>query len=75
MNDKEEEITNEVEELKNQVNDLVKANLELKANLSSTLSMLRFTLGIAYNAHPDNDKIRGMVDSLYSLGSEDGSSQ
>lgn len=73
MSDKNEETINEIEELKKQVNDLAKANLELKANLTSTLSMLRFTLGIAYNAHPDNDKIRGMVDSLYSLGSEDGS--
>lgn len=73
MSDKNEETINEVEELKKQVNDLMKANLELKANLTSTLSMLRFTLGIAYNAHPDNDKIKGMVDSLYSLGSEDGS--
>ena len=75
MSDKKIEVNDEIEKLQERMDELSRENFELRNSLNSTLSMLRFTLGIAYNAHPDNDKIRGMVDSLYSFGSEDGSRQ
>ena len=67
MNDKKIEVNDEIENLKVQIQDLNRENYELRNSLNSTLSMLRFTLGIAYNAHPDNDRIKAMVENLYTL--------
>lgn len=75
MSDNKIEVNDEIENLNAQIQELSQANYELRASLNSTLSMLRFTLGIAYNAHPDNDRIKGMVESLYALGDNDGSRQ
>lgn len=68
MNDKKIEVNDEIEKLQERINELSRENYELRNSLNSTLSMLRFTLGIAYNAHPDNDRIKAMVDNLYTLG-------
>lgn len=68
MNDKKIEVNDEIEKLQERINELSRENFELRNSLNSTLSMLRFTLGIAYNAHPDNDRIKAMVDNLYTLG-------
>lgn len=72
MNDEEKkiEVNDEIENLHNQIEQLSRENYELRNNLSSVVSMLRFTVGIAYNAHPDNDKIKAMVDKLYTLDGE-----
>lgn len=58
------------EELERAKNALLAENAKLQKELSTVLSMLRFTLGIAYNAHPDNDKIKAMVDKLYVVETE-----
>lgn len=68
MNDKKIEVNDEIEKLQERINELSRENYELRNSLNSTLSMLRFTVGIAYNAHPDNDRIKAMVDNLYTLG-------
>jgi len=68
MNDKKIEVNDEIEKLQERINELSRENFELRNSLNSTLSMLRFTVGIAYNAHPDNDRIKAMVDNLYTLG-------
>lgn len=68
MSDKKIEVNDEIEKLQERINELSRENYELRNSLNSTLSMLRFTVGIAYNAHPDNDRIKAMVDNLYTLG-------
>lgn len=68
MSDKKIEVNDEIEKLQERINELSRENFELRNSLNSTLSMLRFTVGIAYNAHPDNDRIKAMVDNLYTLG-------
>ena len=70
MNDKKIEVTDEIEKLQERMNELSRENFELRNSLNSTLSMLRFTVGIAYNAHPDNDRIKAMVDNLYTLDNQ-----
>lgn len=70
MNDKKIEVNDEIEKLQEKINELSRENYELRNSLNSTLSMLRFTVGIAYNAHPDNDRIKAMVDSLYTLDNQ-----
>lgn len=70
MNDKKIEVNDEIEKLQERMNELSRENFELRNSLNSTLSMLRFTVGIAYNAHPDNDRIKAMVDNLYTLDNQ-----
>ena len=70
MNDKKIEVNDEIEKLQERINELSRENFELRNSLNSTLSMLRFTVGIAYNAHPDNDRIKAMVDNLYTLDNQ-----
>lgn len=70
MNDKKIEVNDEIEKLQERINELSRENYELRNSLNSTLSMLRFTVGIAYNAHPDNDRIKAMVDNLYTLDNQ-----
>lgn len=70
MSDKKIEVNDEIEKLQERMNELSRENFELRNSLNSTLSMLRFTVGIAYNAHPDNDRIKAMVDNLYTLDNQ-----
>ena len=70
MSDKKNEVNDEIEKLQERMNELSRENYELRNSLNSTLSMLRFTVGIAYNAHPDNDRIKAMVDNLYTLDNQ-----
>ena len=70
MNDKKIEVNDEIEKLQERMDELSRENFELRNSLNSTLSMLRFTVGIAYNAHPDNDRIEAMVDNLYTLDNQ-----
>ncbi len=70
MSDKKIEVNDEIEKLQERMNELSRENYELRNSLNSTLSMLRFTVGIAYNAHPDNDRIKAMVDNLYTLDNQ-----
>lgn len=70
MNDKKIEVNDEIEKLQERMDELSRENFELRNSLNSTLSMLRFTVGIAYNAHPDNDRIKAMVDNLYTLDNQ-----
>ena len=64
------DIKDEVQELKRANDALLTEKVKLQNELTTVLSMLRFTLGIAYNAHPDNDRIKAMVDKLYVVSSE-----
>lgn len=64
------EVKDEVQELKRANDALLTEKVKLQNELTTVLSMLRFTLGIAYNAHPDNDRIKAMVDKLYVVSSE-----
>ena len=59
-----------IQELENQLNSLNAAYEGLNSSFNSVLNMLRFTVGIAYNSHPDNDKIRAMVDRLFTIEGE-----
>lgn len=59
-----------IQELENQLNGLNAAYESLNSSFNSILNMFRFTVGIAYNAHPDNDKIRAMVDKLFTIEGE-----
>ena len=70
MNDKKIEVNDEIEKLQERMDELSRENFELRNSLNSTLSMLRFTVGIAYNAHLDHDRIKAMVDNLYTLDNQ-----
>ena len=59
-----------IQDLENQLKNINVAYDQLNASFSSVLNMLRFTVGIAYNAHPDNDKIKAMVDKLFTVEGE-----
>lgn len=59
-----------IQELESQLNGLNGAYESLNSSFNSILNMLRFTVGIAYNAHPDNDKIKAMVDKLFTVEGE-----
>ncbi len=62
-----DELQDQLEEYKRGNQALLIEKAKLQSDLNTTLSMLRFTLGIAYNTHPDNRQIRGMVEKLYVL--------
>ena len=62
-----DELQDQLEEYKRGNQALLIEKAKLQSDLNTTLSMLRFTLGIAYNAHPDNRQIRGMVEKLWVL--------
>lgn len=38
---------------------------QVQSTLADLSNWLRFTLGIAYNAHPDNEALQAMVKALY----------
>lgn len=68
--DKVQQLQEELERQKSALEKLRAEHATLVQTLNSVLNMFRFTLGIAYHAHPDNDNIKAMVDNLYSTKEE-----
>ena len=70
---KEIEIREESNEKDKAINSLYAEKIQLEKKYQSLLNMYCFTLGIAYNAHPDNAIIQKLMNGAF--GGEDGPRQ
>ena len=60
-----EKTQDKIAELENKVSELEAQNKGLRTNLETMTSLLRLTVGIAYNAHPELEVLKSTINVLY----------
>ena len=54
-----------IDGLQAKITELEEKNESLRKSLDTTTSLLRLTVGLAYNAHPDLEILKSTINMLY----------
>lgn len=65
-------IKDELEEKEKAIKSLYAEKTQLEKRNQSLLSMYCFTLGIAYNEHPENQTIQKLIEGVFGRNNESG---